>query len=283
MYEDAAPASPASPSASSRRSVPNPPAASNPDDSTVDTASAHSDDPAPDLPRVDTSNQCTDLPYPLCGNGGNPADPSLTTLDEVRRLLDLADRVVPAPPLADVDPASVRRWIDAATAALVSRREAIRLARAVERILDEHWGTTMWIDRQREVLARREAQHQAKADGRYWKEREAGRRSQQPTHVEVDPVAWKLLKAKAAAQRRTVGALVGHLVAQEVHRCTGSGNPPPLRRGNRNGQSQGRHANLFARLEVSKERWQQFRSIAAQRDITIARYVGIIVEKAVSA
>lgn len=99
----------------------------------------------------------------------------------------------------------------------------------------------------------------------------------------MDPAAWKLLRAKAAAQGRTVGTLVGHLVVQEVHRCTGTGNPPPLRGGNRNGQSQGRHANLFARLDVSKERWQQFRSIAAQRDITIARYVGILVEKAVSA
>lgn len=172
-----------------------------------------------------------DLPYPLCGNGGNPAGPSLATLEEVRRLLDLADRVVPAPPLADVDPASVRRWIDAATAALVSRRAAIRLARAVERILDEHWETTMWIDRQREVLARREVQQQAKADGRYWKEREAGRRAQQPTHVEVDVAAWKSLKAKAAAQRRTVGALVGHLVVQEVHRCSGTGESASTPRG----------------------------------------------------
>lgn len=280
MY-DAVPASPGSASSSNTTSLSTPPAASNPDDSTVNAASSQSDAPAPDLPRVDTSNQCTDLPCPLCGNGGNPVGGSLATLDEVRQLLDLADRVVPAPPLAE-DPESVRRWIDAATAALVSRREAIRLARGVERILDEHWETTMWIDRQREVLARREAQHQAKADGRYWKEREAGRRAQQPTHVEVDAAAWKLLKAKAAAQGRTVGTLVGHLIVKEIYGCGDGQNRSSLRGRRAEEEPQGGQAKLFARLEISKERWQQFRSIAALRGINVARYVGLIVEKAMS-
>jgi len=38
---------------------------------------------------------------------------------------------------------------------------------------------------------------------------------------------------------------------------------------------------VFARLEVSKARWQQFRSIATRRQITVACYVGILVEAAV--
>lgn len=99
-------------------------------------------------------------------------------------------------------------------------RPVIRLARAVERVLDEQWQTKMWLDVQREGLVRREAQRQAKAEDRFWQQRDAGRRAQQPVHVEVDPNAWNALKAKSKAQNRTVGAtLVGHLVSREVHRC----------------------------------------------------------------
>ncbi|MDP8975469.1 MAG: hypothetical protein M3N28_03720 [Actinomycetota bacterium] len=196
--------------------------------------------------------------------------------------MDLADRLVPAPPLSDVDPAAVRKWVTDATAGLISLREAIRLAGAVERILDEHCQTSMWLDRQRELLRQREAQRQAKTDGRYWRERDAGRRAQQPTHVEVDPDAWNALKAKSTAQNRRVGTLVGYLVSREVDRCEGKEQLSPLPPGRPGEEPQGRRAKRFARLEVSKARWQQFRALATQRHITVARYVGILVEAAVS-
>jgi hypothetical protein len=36
---------------------------------------------------------------------------------------------------------------------------------------------------------------------------------------------------------------------------------------------------MFARLVVAKPTWQDFRALAATRDITVARYVGRLVEE----
>lgn len=78
----------------------------------------------------------------------------------MRYLFDLADRLVPAPLLSDIDPTAVTRWVNDATAGVAAWRTAIRLARSVERVLDEHWQTMMWLDREREVFDRREAAQQ---------------------------------------------------------------------------------------------------------------------------
>ncbi|HSH59481.1 MAG TPA: hypothetical protein VK988_07545 [Acidimicrobiales bacterium] len=254
----------------------NVPAALSPNDATP----ADLDDATSHMPSVESLSKPTDLPCPLRGNGGNHEPPCQGSSGELHRLLDLADRLVPAPPLSRVDPAAVRKWVTAATAGMISLREAIRLAGAVERIIDEHSQTTISLDRQRELLRRREAQRQAKTEGRYWRERDAGRRAQQPTHVEVDPDAWDALKAKAVARNRRVGTLVGYLVSKEVDRCEGKEQLSPLPPGRPGEEVQGRRAKRFARLEVSKARWQQFRALAIQRHITVARYVGLLVEAA---
>lgn len=257
------------------------PAVSRPHDLTLDSASLQPDNAARHLPPVESCNNATDLPCPLRGNGGNLAWMSSPSPDDVRQLFDLADRLVPAPPLSDINPTAVTKWVNDATAGAAARRTAIRLARSVERILDEHWQTMMWLDREREVFARREAAQQAKASGKYWRQRDARRRAQQPTHVDVHPEAWKALKEKCRAQGRTIGATVGHLVTNEVRHNAGVGHVPPLEAGTRPGLAPGRRAQRFARLEISKDIWQQFCAIAIKREIALARYVGILVEHAV--
>ena len=39
-------------------------------------------------------------------------------------------------------------------------------------------------------------------------------------------------------------------------------------------------AKVFARLVVSKETWQEFRALALGGKVTVARYVGILAERA---
>lgn len=85
------------------------------------------------------------------------------------------------------------------------------------------------------------------------------------------------MKEKCGAYGRTIGAAVGHLVVNEARRYAGVGHIPPLEEGTRPGPAQGRRAQRFARLEIPKEIWQQFRDIAIKREITLARYVGILV------
>jgi len=124
----------------------NVPAAPIPNGASLDAAPADLSDATSQMPSVESPSKPTDLPCPLRGNGGNHEAPCQASPGELHRLLDLADRLVPAPPLSLVDPAAVRKWVTDATAGLISLREAIRLAGAVERIFDEHCQTTMWLD-----------------------------------------------------------------------------------------------------------------------------------------
>lgn len=41
---------------------------------------------------------------------------------------------------------------------------------------------------------------------------------------------------------------------------------------------EGRQARLFARIAVDDETWTMFRAIALQREVTLARAVGMLVE-----
>lgn len=97
------------------------------------------------------------------------------------------------------------------------------------------------------------------------------------THVEVDLSAWRSMRAEASRQGRSLGHEVGRLVVDEVARPTGI--PVLLRSNQAEAEGVGRRAKVFARLVVAKPTWNEFRALALGRSVTVARYVGILVER----
>jgi hypothetical protein len=134
-------------------------------------------------------------------------------------------------------------------------------------------------DRLRMHVEHQAAIHRAKEAGTYWADRDRRRKAQQPTHVEVDPDAWTAMKTQVHGRGRSLGDSIGYLVHAEIARCSGRSKLPPLLRNPRRGPwPSGRRAQLFARLVVSEPTWQEFRGLAARRGVTLARYVGPLVE-----
>jgi hypothetical protein len=89
-------------------------------------------------------------------------------------------------------------------------------------------------------------------------------------------LAREAMRVVAARRDRSLGHEVGRLVLEEVAR---RGSPAAMiDRGRRVGEA-GRRATVFARLVVSQPTWQEFRGLALERNITVARYVGVLVER----
>jgi hypothetical protein len=59
-----------------------------------------------------------------------------------------------------------------------------------------------------------------RGSGTHWKRRDAGRRAKQPTHVDVDPAAWRRAKVAAAKKGMTMGHYVGTLLRVAAARMT---------------------------------------------------------------
>lgn len=222
--------------------------------------------------RPPTPEQHTDLPLPLCGNGGSSRRAvHAAEAATLRELLDHLDRLlsVPAaPPLDDVDWRTVQRWAEEAANGLVSRREGLKLVRQVERVLADESHTAMLVRHANERIAQRLALVEERAAGTHWKRRDAGRRAKQPTHVEVDPAAWRRAKAAAARKGMTVGHYVGNLVCAAVEH-----DPAAV-------DAYASTVRLFARVDVDKTTWQEFRATCHARGVPVARGVGLLVEKA---
>jgi predicted DNA-binding ribbon-helix-helix protein len=119
---------------------------------------------------------------------------------------------------------------------------------------------------------------EARADGAYWAAAEARRTARRPTHVDVDPEAWKAVRQIAVRQGITVGRLVGDLVVRETQRLDRGGTPLSETSGRRGPSGSGRRARRFARLEVDLGPWTTLRSGAIAANLTVARYVGLLVE-----
>lgn len=187
------------------------------------------------------------------------------------QLLDRLDRLlaVPAAPsLGDVDSRAVRRWAEEAAEGLVSRREGLKLVRQVERVLAEQRRTAMQIICANERITQRLALA-ARAAGTHWKRRDSGRRAKQPTHVDVDPAAWRRAKAAAARKGMTIGHYVGTLVrsAAEQHL-------PPV-------ATYGSTVRLFARIDIDGPTWQAYKARCHDRGVSAARGVGLVVEASI--
>jgi len=224
--------------------------------------------PADRCPR--TPGQHTDLPLPLCGNGGSVRR-SVHAAEAVRleQLLDHLDRLlsVPAAPsLADADRRAVRLWAEEAAAGVVSRREGLKLVRQVERVLADESRTAIQVGCAKERIEQRLALAKERAAGTHWKRRDSGRRAKQPTHVDVDPAAWRRAKATAARKGMTIGHYVGTLV-----RSGADDGLPDI-------DAYASTSHLFARLDVDKATWDAFRARCLDRGASTARGVGVLVE-----
>lgn len=230
-------------------------------------------------------DEVTDLPLPLCGNGGNhvPTAPTseLAEAEEVLALLDEAQETLPRPPLDVLRAAAVKEWVELVNTRLLFREDRRRLAREAMRVLEDDLRADLAAERLRRQAEHQEVVRRAKEAGNYWADRDRRRKAQQPTHVEVDLAAWMALKAQALGRGRSLGESVGYLVHAEVVRCRGR--PLPRLSGDQRAPSRaGRRAKLFARLAVGKPTWHEFRGLAAQRRLTVARYVGVLVEAKVT-
>lgn len=225
---------------------------------------------APADRRPPTPEQHTDLPLPLCGNGGSSRRAvhaaEAATLRELLNHLDRLLTVPAAPPLDDVDWRTVQRWAEEAGRGLVSRSEGLKLVRQVERVLANESHTAMLVRHANERIAQRLALAEERAAGTHWKRRDAGRRAKQPIHVDVDPAAWRRAKATAAKNGMTIGHYVGTLVRTAADRGL-----PEF-------DAYASTVRLFARLTVDKPVWDSFRACCNVRGVTIARGVGLVVE-----
>jgi hypothetical protein len=219
-----------------------------------------------------TPGQHTDLPLPLGGNGGSsrraPDAAEARTLGQLLDHLDRLMKVPAAPPLDDVDWRAVRRWLEEAAEALAIRRQGLKLIRDAERVLAEEWRTARQIANAKERIEQRKALAEERVAGTHWKRRDAGRRAKQPTHVDVDPAAWRQAKALASKKGMTIGHFVGTLVKRAAERGI-----PEV-------EAYATTAHLFARVDVDKSTWDAFCARCHEGGVTVARGVGRVVETA---
>ncbi|MCC6226801.1 MAG: hypothetical protein IT195_10420 [Microthrixaceae bacterium] len=220
----------------------------------------------------------TDLPVPLGGTGGRHDEDAA---HGPRSLLDRALDCVPAPPLHTVSVSETYRWSADVEAQLVSRRAQRRLARAVERGLRDERRTALHLERDRRTLERRAVVESQKAAGTYWPARERARASQRSARVDVDPAAWRRAKQAALLAAMTLGEYVGSLVVSVAGRGGGRTLELLQRYGRRGSAGAGRRAQLQTRLAVpDDEAWAQVRAAATALDVSVARYIGLVVEAA---
>lgn len=148
--------------------------------------------------------------------------------------------------------------------------EAWDLALAAGDLADAEWDERVLrrrVERQLGALQRRaRIEEQRAAGGMYAQEIRTPNR---PTHVEVDPDAWSVMKQRAFER----GVLVGNAVAELVERTAEHGFT-----GQRNPQQARSAARRFSRLFVDDETWCAFRARAVEAGVTVARLVGLVVE-----
>lgn len=206
----------------------------------------------------------TDLPVPQCGTGGSINDRcDQCPLD----LLEVALTAVPAPPLDDTTRAAAYRWLAQVQAGMVFRREARILARALERAITEERHSRRHLEAISQSMRRRQADRAEIEAGTYWARREAGRVSQRPVRVEVDPEAWQRFKTKSAAAGTTVGELLGAIAAEVVE----SPPPPP--------DDGSERRTVFLRIAITDEAWARFAHNSRVGTGTVARRLGALVER----
>ena len=245
---------------------------------------AHHDESEPD-------ESHTALLLSLRGSSGNHDDAVIQVLRSagigLEEIVQVVTGAAEAPPLNTIDPAEVSRWVDRAAAQLVSPRRARGLGRVVSDLLD----VQRWLDYydadHSELVKRRAEVATAKHDRTYWRDRDARRTATPPIHVEVDPNAWRRVKLDTLRQGSTLGEVVGELVHVEVGaggQTIGEdfGEVSPVRP-DPGHPVPGRRASVFARIAIEDEVWLQFKTLTVERSLTVARAVGLLVERSARA
>ena len=139
-----------------------------------------------------------------------------------------------------------------------------------------------------ELLAHRTEVAAAKRDRTYWRDRDARRAATRPIHVEVNSGVWQRTKLEALRRGTTLGEAVGDLVRAEV-KSDGQtlghdlGEVSLVRSDRGDQPGTGRRACVFARVAVEDEVWTEFKILAAERRLTVARAVGLLVERSAGA
>jgi hypothetical protein len=190
------------------------------------------------------------------------------TLRELLDHLDRLNKLPAAPPLHETDRRVVERWAEEAAAGIASRRTGIKLVQQVESVLSNEVTSGLRIEYAKERIAAKLVVAEEREAGTYWKRRDASRRAKQPTHVDVDPAAWRRARALASKKGMTIGHFVGTLVKRAAERGV-----PEV-------DAYATTGHVFARVDVDKPTWDAFRGCCQDRGVTIARGVGLVVERA---
>lgn len=222
----------------------------------------------------------TDLLWPQSGNSGNTVGRLVDVL--VREgvlpgdLLMAAWMTLPGVPMAAQTIPEVRAFVADVDATVRHASLARRLAREVHAAVMAHQELEWRIREDMRRMREREAELVAKQDGTYWRQRDGRRVAKQPTHVLVGPDAWQAMKGEARRQHTTVGELVGGWVSAMVS------DPSQLAVGKRqnlpNRRGKTPLLQMVSRIDVDPDEWAWAKEDAATLGVTIARYVGLVVE-----
>ncbi len=175
-------------------------------------------------------------------------------------------------------PEEVRAWVNQAAA---MRRRVVDLAGAYEMALHEESAgevVARRIERMTRPHAKRiETERRRAEGGMYAGEKRSPNR---PTQVEVDPLAWTVLKAHAVRHRKSLAGVVGKLLVKSFDRSLESlvqesGDSRPSAP---DSAPRPRPERRFARLFIDDEDWLRFRERATRESVSVARLVGIVAE-----
>jgi hypothetical protein len=234
----------------------------------------------PTFPKPDT-----DLPLPKVGNSGNNVERLVQLLVQEGilpgDLLMTAWQTLPAAPLGTQSAAELRTFVaevrERARLLSFTRElawqvhEAVTAQHELERRLDDD------IRRMRDW----ENDQRAKCEGTYWPERDNRRTARQPTHVLVDPEAWRAMKRAAHLQRTTVGELVAGWVRGMAQEPSQAANGKVLGKVSSLSNSDGKVPldHIVCRLAITRDDWARVKAHATTLGFTVARYVGLAVEQ----
>jgi hypothetical protein len=93
--------------------------------------------------------------------------------------------------------------------------------------------------------------------------------------IQVDPIAYRAVKAEAVRRRSSIPRVIGEILTDSSRQPIASPQATEPR-GRRTGE--GRKANQHTRVEINDEAWLTVRRDAIQHGVTIARWIGLVLE-----
>jgi hypothetical protein len=206
-------------------------------------------------------------------------------IDEARRSADPERAIEQTLAHREQIAVSAEQWRESEEALLAELVSKLERKAEAERAAGRATAATDQLRRQRRQDELRVARN-ARRRERYRREggplRTDSRPHNRPIRVEVDPSAWAALKLEAVGRRRSMPRLLGELVRRDLALATGgpSDRARDEPRWHRTGE--GRRARQYARIDVDDEMWKALRVVALAEGLTVARRLGIAVERCFS-